>query len=187
MPLCEANEPIREVYFPISGVASLVNIMADGFATEVGTIGNEGFVGVPIVLGYTVGPTNVYIQVPGVGLRLKANILKDLLERSTASRTLMLHYVHAFFNQVAQSAACNTAHKIEQRCCRCLLMTHDPMQLDKFPLTQEFLAMMLGVKRTSVSASRQKLERLTSFNMVVVMQLSLTVLVSKYIPVSAFR
>ena len=160
MPLCEANEPIRDVYFPISGVASLVNVMANGFATEVGTIGNEGVVGIPIVLGDTVGPTNVYIQVPGVGLRLKANILKDLLERSTPSRTLMLHYVHAFFNQVAQSAACNTAHKIEQRCCRWLLMSHDRMQSDKFPLTQEFVAMMLGVKRTSVSAAAQKLKAL---------------------------
>ena len=160
MPLCEANETIRAVYFPISGVASLVNTMADGFATEVGTIGNEGLVGIPIVLGDTVGPTNVYIQVPGAGLRLKANILKDLLERSTASRTLMLHYVHAFFNQVAQSAACNTAHKIEQRCCRWFLMTHDRMQSDKFPLTQEFLAMMLGVRRTTVSEVAQKLRAL---------------------------
>jgi CRP-like cAMP-binding protein len=151
MELCEANEPIRDVYFPISGVASLVNFMADGFATEVGTIGNEDFIGIPIVLGDTVGPTNVYIQVPGSGLRL--NILKDLLERSTASRTLMLHYVHAFFNQVAQSVACNTAHKIEQRCCRRLLMTHDRMQSDTFPLTQEFLAMMLGVRRTTVSGA----------------------------------
>ena len=103
-----------------------------------GTIGNEGLVGIPIVLGDTVGPTNVYIQVPGAGLRLNANILKDLLERSTASRTLMLHYVHAFFNQVAQSAACNTAHKIEHRCSRWLLMTNDRMQSDTFPLTQEF-------------------------------------------------
>jgi len=157
MVLCEANEPIRDVYFPISGVASHVNVMANGFATEVGTIGNEGVVGIPIVLGDTVGPTNVYIQVPGVGLRLRANILKDLLERSTASRTLMLHYVHAFY-RVAQSAACNTAHKVEQRCCRWLLMTHDRMQSDKFPLTQEFLAMMLGVKRTSVSPVAQKAE-----------------------------
>jgi CRP-like cAMP-binding protein len=158
MPLCEANEPIGDVYFPISGVAYLVNIMDDGFATEVGTVGNEGVVGIPIVLGDTVGPTNVYIQVPGVGLRLNANILKDLLERSTGARTLMLHYVHAFFNQVAQSAACNTAHKVEQRCCRWLLMTHDRMQSDKFPLTQEFLAMMLGVRRTTVSAVAQQLK-----------------------------
>jgi CRP-like cAMP-binding protein len=160
MSLCEADQPIRDVYFPVTGVASLVTVMRNGFATEVGTIGNEGFVGIPIVLGDTVGPTNVYMQVPGVGLRLKANILKDLLERSTAARTLMLHHVHAFFNQVAQSAACNTAHKVEQRCCRWLLMTHDRMQSDNFPLTQEFLAMMLGVKRTSVSAVAQKLKAL---------------------------
>ena len=86
MPLYQADELIRDVYFPITGVASLVNIMANGSATEVGTIGNEGLVGIPIVLGDNVGPTNVYIQVPGIGLRLKANIPKDLLEQSAASR-----------------------------------------------------------------------------------------------------
>jgi CRP-like cAMP-binding protein len=160
MPLYEADEPIRDVYFPLTGVASLVKTMENGFAAEVGTVGNEGIVGVPIILGDTVAPTSVYVQVPGAGLRVKANILKDLLERSSASRALMLHYVHAFFNQVAQSAACNTAHSIEQRCSRWLLMTHDRMQADKFLLTQEFLAMMLGVRRTSVTEVALKLKRL---------------------------
>jgi CRP-like cAMP-binding protein len=160
MPLYEADAPIRNVYFPIEGVASLVTSMADGFAVEVGTIGNEGIVGVPVILGDTVGPTNVYVQVPGAGLRLESSILKDLLERSSASRALMLRYVHAFFNQVAQSAACNIAHTVEQRCCRWLLMTHDRMQSDEFLLTQEFLAMMLGVTRSGVSDVGQTLKNL---------------------------
>lgn len=159
MPLYEADEPIRDVHFPLTGVASLVKTMEDGFAAEVGTIGNEGVVGIPIILGDTVAPTSVYVQVPGAGLRVKASILKDLLERSSSSRTLMLHYVHAFFNQVAQSAACNTAHPIEQRCSRWLLMTHDRMQSDKFLLTQDFLAMMLGVRRTSITEVALKLKR----------------------------
>jgi len=158
MPLCEARQPITEIYFPVEGVASLVNSMADGSSAEVGTIGNEGVVGVPAILGDRVGPLNVYVQVPGYGFKVQSEIVKDLLATSTASRTLMLHYVHAFFNQVAQSAACNTCHNIEQRCCRWLLMTHDRMQTDNFLLTQEFLAMMLGVRRTGVTDVARKLK-----------------------------
>lgn len=158
MPLYEADRAIKEVFFPVMGVASLVKTMADGFAAEVGTVGNEGVVGVPILLGDAIAPTSVYVQVPGVGLKLHASVLRDLLERSSTSRRLMLHYVHAFFNQVAQSAACNTAHSIDQRCCRWLLMTHDRMQSDDFLLTQEFLAMMLGVRRSSVTEVAQRLK-----------------------------
>ena len=90
------------------------------------------------------GATSVYVQVPGAGLRIKAALLKKELARSASMRTVMLHYADAFFNQVAQSAACNHFHSLEQRCCRWLLMTHDRMQSDEFLLTQEFLAMMLG-------------------------------------------
>ena len=149
--LYEANKPITSVYFPIDGVASLVNTMADGSTSEVGTIGNEGIVGLPVILGDRLAPTSAYIQVPGTGLRLPADILTAELERSSRTRTVMLHYTHAFFNQVAQSAACNQHHNIEQRCCRWLLMTYDRTQSDHFLLTQEFLGMMLGVRRTSVT------------------------------------
>ena len=104
-------------------------------------------------------PTSVYIQVPGAGLRMKAALFKKELTRSASMRTVMLHYAHAFFNQVAQSAACNQFHSIEQRCCRWMLMTHDRMQSDEFLLTQEFLAMMLGVQRTGVTAAAGTLQR----------------------------
>jgi CRP-like cAMP-binding protein len=160
MSLYEADRPIKYVYFPVQGVASLVSTMSDGSSAEIGTIGNEGIVGVPVILGDTVAPTNVYIQVPGTGLRLSAGILAGLLESSTATRVLMLNYVHAFFNQVAQSAACNHFHSVDQRCCRWLLMTHDRVQSDDFMLTQEFLAMMLGVRRSGVTEAARKLKRL---------------------------
>ncbi len=159
MPLYEAQEPIRHVYFPLEGVASLVNTMADGSAAEIGTIGNEGVIGTPIILGDTLAPTNVYVQVPGNGLKLEAGHLTDLIDDSRAARVVMLHYVHAFFNQVAQSAACNHFHTIEQRCCRWLLMTHDRVHADDFLLTQEFLAMMLGVRRSSVTEAASTLKR----------------------------
>ena len=157
--LYRAHKPIEFVYFIETGVGSLVNTMANGQASEVGTIGNEGVVGLPLVLGDDRAPTSVYIQVPGAGLRMKATLFKKELARSASMRTVMLHYAHAFFNQVAQSAACNQFHSIEQRCCRWLLMTHDRMQSDEFLLTQEFLAMMLGVQRTGVTAAAGALQR----------------------------
>jgi CRP-like cAMP-binding protein len=133
--------------------------MANGQAAEVGTIGNEGMVGLPLVLGDDRAPTSVYVQVPGAGLRMKAAIFKQELAQSASMRTVMLRYVHAVFNQVAQSAACNRFHPIQQRACRWLLMTHDRMESNEFLLTQEFLAMMLGVQRTGVSAAAGVLQR----------------------------
>jgi CRP-like cAMP-binding protein len=157
--LYEVNSPITSVYFPIDGVASLVNTMANGSAAEVGTIGNEGIVGLPVIFGDRLAPTSAYIQVPGSGLRLQADVLNIEIDRSSTMRRVMLHYAHAFFNQVAQSAACSHLHSIEQRCCRWLLMTHDRVQSDQFLLTQEFLGMMLGVRRSSVTAAASMLKR----------------------------
>jgi CRP-like cAMP-binding protein len=157
--LYRARKPIGFVYFIETGVGSLVNTMANGEAAEVGTIGNEGIVGLPLLLGDDRAPTSVYVQVPGTGLRMKAALFEKELARSASMRAVMHHYAHAFFNQVAQSAACNQFHSLEQRCCRWLLMTHDRMQSDEFLLTQEFLAMMLGVQRTGVSAAAGALQR----------------------------
>lgn len=157
--LYQADKKIEFVYFIETGVGSLVNTMANGQAAEVGTIGNEGVVGLPLVLGDDRAPTSVYIQVPGAGLRMKASLFKEELARSATMQAVMLRYVHALFNQVAQSAACNHFHSLEQRCCRWLLMTRDRMQSDDFLLTQEFLAMMLGVQRAGVSIAAGGLQR----------------------------
>lgn len=157
--LYRAHKPIGFVYFIETGVGSLVNTMANGDAAEVGTIGNEGMVGLPLLLGDNRAPTSVYVQVPGAGLRMKATLFEKELARSASMRKVMLRYAHAFFNQVAQSAACNQFHSLEQRCCRWLLMTHDRMQSDEFVLTQEFLAMMLGVQRTGVTVAAGALQR----------------------------
>lgn len=156
--LYRANKPIDFVYFIESGVGSLVNTMADGRAAEVGTIGNEGLVGLPLLLGDDRAPTSVYIQVPGEGLRITAALFKKELARSASMQVVMLRYAHALFNQVAQSAACNHFHSLQQRCCRWLLMTYDRMQSEEFLLTQEFLAMMLGVQRTGVTRAASALQ-----------------------------
>jgi CRP-like cAMP-binding protein len=157
--LYRANKPIAFVYFIETGVGSLVNTMANGQAAEVGTIGSEGMVGLPLVFGDNRTPTSVYIQVPGAGLRMRAPLFRQELANSASMQATMLRYAHAFFNQVAQSAACNHFHNIQQRTCRWMLMTHDRMQSDEFLLTQEFLAMMLGVQRTGVSAAAGGLQR----------------------------
>ena len=157
--LYEANTQIGFVWFIETGVGSLVNVMENGDAAEVGTIGNEGIVGLPLLLGDNRAPTSVYVQVPGVGLRMKAALFAREMAGSSSMRKVMQHYAHAFFNQVAQSAACNQFHSLRQRCCRWLLMTHDRMQADEFLLTQEFLAMMLGVQRTGVSSVAGTLQR----------------------------
>jgi CRP-like cAMP-binding protein len=157
--LYRANRQIEFVYFIETGVGSLVNTMKNGAAAEVGTIGNEGLVGLPIVFGDNRAPTSVYVQVPGTGLRMKASLFGKELAKSATMRAVMLRYAHAFFNQVAQSAACNHFHSIEQRCARWLLMTHDRMASEQFLLTQEFLAMMLGVQRTGVNVAAGALQR----------------------------
>ncbi|HEX3500451.1 MAG TPA: Crp/Fnr family transcriptional regulator [Stellaceae bacterium] len=157
--LYRENEPIEFVYFIEDGVASLVNTMANGAASEVGTIGNEGMVGLPVLLGDSEAPTSVYMQVPGAGSRMRASSFRHALEHSAALRAVMLRYAHALFNQVAQSAACAHFHALEQRCCRWLLMTHDRMASDEFLLTHEFLAMMLGVRRAGVSQAAATLQR----------------------------
>jgi CRP-like cAMP-binding protein len=157
--LYEASRPIEHIYFPIDGLASLVITTADGASAEVGTIGNEGVVGLPVCLGDREAPSSVYVQVPGTALRMDARIFRGELERSPTLHLITLRYAHAFFNQVAQSAACIHLHKVEQRCCRWLLMTRDRMPADDFLLTHEFLGMMLGVRRTTVTEVMGSLQK----------------------------
>jgi CRP-like cAMP-binding protein len=157
--LYEASRPIEHVYFPIDGVASLVITTAEGASAEVGTIGSEGMVGLPVCLGDRDAPSSVYVQVPGTALGMDSHIFRGELERSRTLNLIMLRYAHAFFNQVAQSAACAHLHRVEQRCCRWLLMTRDRMPSGDFLLTHEFLGMMLGVRRTTVTDVMGKLQK----------------------------
>src|SRR6266853_4298478 len=158
-PLYNADEPIEFVHFIESGVGSLVCTMADGQAAEVGTIGNEGVIGLPVLLGDTRAPSSMYVQVPGRGLRMRARAFRELLDQSPRMRAALLRYTHVFFNHIALTAACAHFHSLEQRCCRWLLMTHDRMPSDTFLLTHEFLAMMLGVRRAGVSVAAGALQR----------------------------
>jgi len=157
--LYAARGPLDFVYFLDSGVASLVVTMANGKTAEVGTVGNEGFVGLPVLFGESVAQAGVFMQVPGAGWRMPAVILRRELEQSATLRAMLLQYAGAFFDQIAQASACAFLHPLEQRCCRWLVTTADRMPSEQFGLTQEFLAMMLGVRRSSVSVVMSDLQR----------------------------
>ena len=156
--LHEPGGPIRFVYFPTAGLASLVAMMANGASVEVGMIGKEGVVGVSIVLGDDVSPHRAFVQVPGAAFRLEAGRLRSAFERSAAVRSLLLRYVRMMLRHISQSAACNRVHSLEPRCARWLLTTRDLVEADEFPLTHEFLALMLGVRRAGVSIAAQALQ-----------------------------
>ena len=151
--------PIDHVYFPHNGVCSATSTMAEGDTIELATIGREGMVGVPLVLNDDRVAHTVFVQVPGEADRLPAATFLRMQDQLPAMRRLMLRYTLAFITQVAQSAACNRVHPIEQRCARWLLMTHDRVDSDTFPLTQEFLGQMLGVSRPSVSIAAGMLQK----------------------------
>jgi CRP-like cAMP-binding protein len=147
----EPNGPITHVYFPLSGVFSLLVHMADGLAVEAGTVGNEGMVGLPVFLGAETSPHQAFAQVAGDSLRMRTEDFKGALRRDGPLHEVLQRYNQALMNQMAYSVACNRLHSVEERMCRWLLMTHDRVGADRFPLTQEFLAQMLGVRRPSVT------------------------------------
>jgi CRP-like cAMP-binding protein len=150
-PIAEPRQPFSHVYFPLSGLISLVIELQDGDVVEVGTVGNEGMVGVPVLLGADESPTRVFAQIAGESARMKAGAFVEHLKSSPALAQLLQRYAQVMMNQISQTAACNHAHAIEQRMARWLLMTHDRIGENEFPLTQEFLAQMLGVRRPSVT------------------------------------
>src|SRR5688572_2343779 len=145
------GERLEEVVFPLLGVASMVSMGDSGDSVEVATIGCEGIVGLPLFLGGEKAAVEIFVQVPGEALHLSAEAFRDHLARETSFTQTLLLYTQALLTQVAQCSACNHHHPVEARCARWLLQTHDRVTGDEFPLTQEFLAVMLGVRRATVT------------------------------------
>jgi len=156
--LWEPNRPIDAVYFPINAVASIL-ALTDGHSVEVGTIGNEGFVGLPVFLGATTSPGRAMVQVAGEGVRLDVAVFRRAAQREGRLRQLLERYTQAFMTQVSQSTACNRAHSVEQRLARWLLIVCDRVERNEFPLTHEFLGQMLGVRRATVTDAAAALQR----------------------------
>jgi CRP-like cAMP-binding protein len=154
----DAGKPATHVWFPHEGVISMVATDAEGGAVEVATVGREGMTGIAPVLGSDTMASDSMVQVSGQASRMETSRFVSAIEASPSFRNRMQRYVLAVFTQVSQNAACNQLHSINTRCARWLLTTHDRVNGDTFVLTQEYLAMMLGVTRPSVSAAAASLQ-----------------------------
>jgi CRP-like cAMP-binding protein len=157
--IVQPNEPITHLWFPVTAVFSIITMMPDGRAVEVGTAGPEGMVGISVLLGVDSMPRQVFAQIAGEVLRIDRSAFLSALERHPDFRIRLLRYAQAYIDDVAQSVACNRLHTLEQRCARWILKTHDRVRGDYLPLTQQFLAFMLGVRRAGVSVAAESLQR----------------------------
>jgi CRP-like cAMP-binding protein len=157
--LHEAGETLEFAYFLNEGLASLVVLTSDGKSVEVAVVGREGMVGTPLTVGINRGPYRVIMQLAGSGLRMKSEVLVDSLSLTPELRQTLHRYVLVQGLQIAQVAACNRLHEIEQRLARWLLMCQDRMDTDLLPVTHEFLAQMLGTGRPSISLAAGLLQR----------------------------
>ncbi|MEO8191140.1 MAG: Crp/Fnr family transcriptional regulator [Acidobacteriota bacterium] len=151
--------PMSRVCFPCTAVASMITTMQDGSSVEIATVGNEGLVGLPVFLGAHSMPLEVFVQVEGEAVALPAAALRRSTAPGAPLHALLQRYTQALLSQIAQSGACNRLHPIDQRCTRWVLLTHDRVAGDEFPLTHEFLSLMLGVRRASVSTAASILQR----------------------------
>ena len=156
--LYEAHGPIAHVFFPLVGVVSLV-IKDSGFTLEVGIIGNEGMVGTPVFLGSDRSPTKAIAQIAGEAMRMDARVFQKEVGRASPLHGLVQRYTQAMINQISQSIVCNHRHSVEKRMCRWLMMSYNRVGADEFPLTHEFLAQMLGVRRPTVTAVAGTLQK----------------------------
>jgi CRP-like cAMP-binding protein len=153
------DDPIDSVFFPRRCVLSLLVVLKNRAPVEAATVGNEGMLGMSAILGAERSPLLVVAQLPGPALRMGATLFRELVEDDASLRLLTLQYSHALLEQAAQSVACNRRHVTVERCARWLLMTHDRAHEDTFGLTHQFLALMLGVRRASVTTAAGQLQR----------------------------
>jgi CRP-like cAMP-binding protein len=158
--LYENHQPSEFACFPHAGVFSIVAVPEDesGMIVEIATIGNEGMVGLPLLLGGDGMPGMGFCQVPGQAAMIEARSFRELIDACPSFRRILLRYTQALITQISQGAACNRMHPINERCARWMLMTHDRVGADHFTITQEFLGQMLGVRRPSVSVAANMLQ-----------------------------
>ena len=155
----DVGAPLEYVYFIEQGLASILMNMSDGSTIEVGMIGMEGMVGMAVLLGGETSKHQFIVQGPVTALRMNAAQCKAAFDQSAVVRRLVLRFTEAILDLAAQTAACNRLHSIEQRCARWVLMSCDRLHSDTMPITHEFLASMLGVRRAGVTTSLGELHR----------------------------
>ena len=157
--LYRPNQPIASVYFPLTAMISMLTVFDDGSMVESGVIGNEGVAGLPVYFGVDSMTTECLIQAPGDLLVMDAAVFRDEVSQPGPLREIVGRYAQALFSQLAQTAACNRAHPLEERLARWLLMTHDRVGSDELQITHEFLGQMLGVRRAGVTVAAGILQR----------------------------
>ncbi|WP_420465950.1 Crp/Fnr family transcriptional regulator [Panacagrimonas sp.] len=157
--LCEPNQPLRHLYFPITGFISLVIRVGEHAPLEMGLIGNEGMLGATLVLGVNEVPLRGVVQGAGTALRVAAPAFRRELRGSPALQLGLNRYLYVLMAQLAQTSACTRFHEVEARLARWLLMTHDRAHADRFHLTHKFLADMLGVRRSGITIAAGALQQ----------------------------
>jgi CRP-like cAMP-binding protein len=157
--LCQPDQRHGHVYFPTGGMISMVQVTGTGDTVEAGVVGKEGMVGVSLLLGSDTSLFTALVQAPGAALRLEAEAFRAEVEHNAALRRVLLRYAEAFVAMLAQTATCDHFHTVDKRVCYWLLMTHDRVGTDEFPITHKLLGRMLGVRRATVTEAAQKLQR----------------------------
>ena len=157
--LYEPNGQREHVYFPTTSIISLLYVLADGGSAEFAVVGNDGFVGVPVLMGGATMPSRAIVQSEGWACRLTSRLLHAELMQGVATQQLLLRYAQALITQIAQTAVCNRHHSIEQRICRRLLLSLDRGNADVITLTHDTLANLLGVWRDGVTKATRELQR----------------------------
>lgn len=157
--LHEPGSQMRHVYFPVSGLVSLLQALADGSVAESAILGNDGCVGTAILLGGGMTPCRAVVQVAGYAYRIGSDTILDEFHRSDALQLTLLRYIQALITQMSQTVVCNRHHTVEQQLCRWLLMSLDRIPGDEIRVTQELISNMLGVRRVGITEAATALQR----------------------------
>jgi len=158
--LIEPNTDITEIYFPYDVITSTIQELSDGDAVETGLVGLDGFVGVQVWLHARTTSSRTFVQVAGKAYHMHAtDFISQVRDTDSPLNEYCAKYVHAFLNMTSQTAACNRLHPINERLCRWLKLVHNRVRRDEFPMRQEFMALMLGVHRPTVSVAARMLQQ----------------------------
>jgi CRP-like cAMP-binding protein len=156
--LYESGGKLQHVYFPTTSIISLHYLLENGGSSEIAGVGNEGVLGIPLLMGGDTTPSRAVVQTSGFGYRMKAHILVDEFNRAGPVMRLLLRYTQALITHMSQTAVCNRHHTVEQQLCRWLLHTLDRMPSNELTMTQELIANMLGVRREGVTEAAGRLQ-----------------------------
>ena len=156
--LYDPGSKMDDVYFPISGVVSLLYVLADGHTTELAIVGNDGCVGIALLLGGDTTPSEAVVQIAGYAYRIKSSVILAEFRKGGPTARVLLRYIQALITQMVQTAVCNRHHTVEQQLCRWLLLSLDRVPTDTISMTQELISNMLGVRRPGVTEAARKLQ-----------------------------